>query len=43
MEKAGRGDHEVVEELVDYFVVFGAVEVDFPRGSNSQVTVNAKP
>lgn len=37
----GMGDHEVVEEFVDYFVVFGTVEVDVSVGSDAEITVYA--
>ena len=37
----GDGNHEVVEELVDYFVVFGTVEVDVSVGSDAEITVYA--
>jgi hypothetical protein len=37
----GGEDHEVVEEFVDYSVVFGTVEVDVSVGSDAEITVYA--
>jgi hypothetical protein len=37
----GKGDHEVVEEFVNYFVVFGTVEVNVSVGGDAEITVYA--